>query len=89
MDWKVALTTFSAIFLAEMGDKTQLAVVTLVASSKRPPAVFLGAAMAFMLVTALGVLLGELVTRYVPEGILKRMAALLFIAIGIWTWIKG
>ena len=44
MDWKVLLSTFGVIFLAEMGDKTQLAAMTLAADTKRPVAVFVGAA---------------------------------------------
>lgn len=89
MDWKLAATTFAAIFLAEMGDKTQLLVITLTSSSRKPVSVFLGAAAALVLVTLLGALLGELVTRWVPEQILKRSAAVLFVAIGVWTWFKG
>ncbi len=89
MDWKLALTTFSAIFLAEMGDKTQLAVVTMTASSRKPLSVFLGGAVALMLVTALGVLLGGVIDRYVPERLLARSAAVLFVVIGVWTWFKA
>jgi putative Ca2+/H+ antiporter (TMEM165/GDT1 family) len=89
MDWKLVLTTFSAIFLAEMGDKTQLAVFTLTASSHRPWSVFLGGALALTLVTALGVLVGGFVTRFIPAWVLPKAAALIFIAIGLWTWFKG
>jgi len=46
MDWRVLLTTFGVIFLAEMGDKTQLAAMTMSAQSKRPWAVFIGASLA-------------------------------------------
>jgi putative Ca2+/H+ antiporter (TMEM165/GDT1 family) len=88
MDWKMAGTTFTAIFLAEMGDKTQLAILTLSASSGKPFSVFLGGAVALILVTAVGALLGGAVTRYVPEEILTKVAAVLFVAIGIWTWFK-
>jgi putative Ca2+/H+ antiporter (TMEM165/GDT1 family) len=88
MDWKLALTTFAAIFLAEMGDKTQLSIITLASSSRKPLTVFFGGAAALVLVTALGAALGELVTRYVPAGVLTKAAAILFVAIGIWTWFK-
>ncbi len=89
MDWKIALTTFGALFLAEMGDKTQLAVMTLTASSRKPWAVFLGGSLALVVVTGLGVLLGGVVTRWVPAGVLTKGAAVLFVAIGVWTWFKG
>lgn len=89
MNWKLVLTTFGAIFLAEMGDKTQLAVITLTASSRRPWAVFLGACAALTFVTALGAVLGGTLTRWVPERILSKAAAVLFVVIGLWTWFKG
>ncbi len=89
MDWRLAFTTFAAIFIAEMGDKTQLAVISLTASSRRPFSVFIGAAVALMLVTVLGVALGGVVTKWVPEQVLTRIAAVLFVVIGIWTWLKG
>ena len=89
MDWRLALTTFSAIFLAEMGDKTQLAIVTMTASSRKPLPVFLGGAAALVLVTALGVLLGGVIDRFVPQWLLAKAAAVLFVAIGLWTWFKA
>ncbi len=89
MNWKLVLTTFTAIFLAEMGDKTQLAVLTLTAESKKPLSVFLGGASAMVLVTVFGVLLGEAVAKIVPGPVLTKTAAILFVLIGIWTWFKG
>lgn len=83
MDLKIIGTTFMTLFLAEMGDKTQLAVLSLTAASKQPLAVFVGAAGALLLVTGLGVLVGEGLTRVVPEAILHKAAALLFIVIGV------
>ncbi len=89
MDWRMALTTFTAIFLAEMGDKTQIAVVTMTAESRKPLSVFIGGAAALALVTALGVLAGGIVDRYIPAWLLPKLAAVLFVAIGVWTWFKG
>jgi crotonobetainyl-CoA:carnitine CoA-transferase CaiB-like acyl-CoA transferase len=54
MDWRVFLATFGAIFLAEMGDKTQLAAMTMAAETKRPWTVFVGATLALACVSALG-----------------------------------
>lgn len=83
MNWKVALTTFGLIFLAEMGDKTQLAAISLAAKTKAPWAVFLGASLALVLVSLLGVLLGALLTRYVPIEVVKKISAISFLAIGV------
>ena len=83
MDLRVLLTTFGIIFLAEMGDKTQLAAMTMAADTKKPWAVFLGASVALAAVSALGVLVGSVVGDYVPLEWIKRVAALAFIAIGV------
>lgn len=83
MDLKIIGTTFMTLFLAEMGDKTQLAVLSLTVASKQPLAVFVGAAGALLLVTGLGVLVGEGLTHIAPETILHKAAALLFLVIGV------
>ena len=83
MDLRVLLTTFGIIFLAEMGDKTQLAAMTMAANTKKPWAVFIGASVALATVSALGVLVGSVVGDYVPLEWIKRVAALAFIAIGV------
>jgi putative Ca2+/H+ antiporter (TMEM165/GDT1 family) len=88
MDWKLLLTAFSTLFLAEFGDKTQLAVVTLAASTRKPWPVFFGAVAALAAVTGLGVLFGEGAARWVPEAWLRRGAATLFIGIGVWMWAR-
>jgi len=83
MDLRVLLTTFGVIFLAEMGDKTQLAAMTMAADSKKPWAVFLGASLALTAVSLLGVLVGSVVGDYVPLVWVKRVAAIAFIFIGV------
>ena len=83
MDLRVLLTTFGVIFLAEMGDKTQLAAMTIAADSKKPWAVFIGASLALVAVSALGVLVGSLIGDYVPIVWVKRVAATAFIVIGV------
>jgi putative Ca2+/H+ antiporter (TMEM165/GDT1 family) len=83
MDLRVLLTTFGVIFLAEMGDKTQLAAMTMAADSKKPWAVFIGASLALVAVSGLGVLVGSLVGDYLPIVWVKRVAAVAFIAIGV------
>ena len=83
MDWRVMLTTFGVIFLAEMGDKTQLAAMTMAAQSRRPWAVFIGASLALACVSAIGVAVGGLLGEYLPLVWIKRAAALAFIVIGV------
>jgi putative Ca2+/H+ antiporter (TMEM165/GDT1 family) len=82
MDFRVLLTTFGIIFLAEMGDKTQLAAMTMAAQTKKPWAVFIGASLALAVVSALGVVVGSAIGDYVPLIWVKRTAAVAFIAIG-------
>jgi putative Ca2+/H+ antiporter (TMEM165/GDT1 family) len=86
MDWKIFLTTFGTIFLAELGDKTQLAAILMTSKTKLPWSVFTGALLAFCIVTLIGVLLGEGLIAIIPENILKKVASLAFIAIGIWVF---
>ena len=83
MDWRVFLTTFGVIFLAEMGDKTQLAAMTMSAESKKPLSVFVAAALALTAVSAIGVIVGGVLGNYVPLIWLKRVAAVAFIVIGV------
>ena len=83
MDWRVFITTFGVIFLAEMGDKTQLAAMTMAAQSKRPWTVFIGSALALTVVSAIGVVVGSVVGNYIPLIWVKRAAAVAFIIIGI------
>ncbi|CAN5744522.1 TMEM165/GDT1 family protein [soil metagenome] len=83
MDWRVFLTTFGVIFLAEMGDKTQLAAMTMAAESKRPWTVFIASALALTAVSAIGVVLGSVVGNYIPLLWVKRVAAVAFIVIGM------
>lgn len=89
MDWRSFFTAFCVLFLAEMGDKTQLAVFTLVAQSRAPLAVFLGATAALAAVTLIGVLLGGVVTNLVPPRYLRLGAGFLFLAIGVYTVWEG
>jgi putative Ca2+/H+ antiporter (TMEM165/GDT1 family) len=83
MDWRVFLTTLGVIFLAEMGDKTQLAAMTMAAQSKKPWAVFIGASLALVFVSAIGVVVGGTLGHYLPIIWIKRAAAVAFIVIGV------
>lgn len=88
MDWKLFLTTFGLLFVAELGDKTQLTVITLAARNQSPVPVFLGAVLALALVTLLGVVFGSAITMVVPETLLHKGAALAFVVIGGLLWFE-
>ena len=83
MNWKIMLATFSTLFLAELGDKTQLAVITLTANTRQPVSVFVGAVAALAVVTGVGVLFGGAVLQFVPETVIRKVAAGAFIVIGV------
>ncbi|MCC7309398.1 MAG: TMEM165/GDT1 family protein [Acidobacteria bacterium] len=83
MDWKVFGTAFLTLFLAELGDKTQLAVITMSAKAESKLAVFAGASVALVLVTLLGVVIGGVLTQFIPVEWLQRVVAVAFIAIGV------
>ena len=86
MDIKLAVTVFGVVFLAELGDKTQLA--TLLFSAKSPNSlitVFLGASFALVSTSAIGVAAGGFVAQYVSPKLLSYVAGAGFVIIGIWT----
>lgn len=82
MDWRTFITTFGVIFLAEMGDKTQLAAMTMAAQTRRPWVVLIGASLALACVSAIGVFVGSVLSNYLPLEWIKRGAAIAFIVIG-------
>jgi putative Ca2+/H+ antiporter (TMEM165/GDT1 family) len=90
MDWKLLLTVFSTVFIAEIGDKTQLATL-LYASGPEvcKLTVFLGASLALILTSALGVLVGSLLSQAIDPKYLAWAAGVGFIAVGIWTILKA
>lgn len=88
MDWKVFGTTFIAIFVAEMGDKTQLAAMALSSEAKSVLPVLLGAIAALVLASVLGVFAGKLLGSYLRPEVLKYASGILFIAIGLWTLLR-
>jgi putative Ca2+/H+ antiporter (TMEM165/GDT1 family) len=84
VDVKVMLTTFGMIFLAELGDKTQLATFAFAAESKTRFAVFLGAAGALIMTSLLAVVFGSAVSRLIPANYIKAGAGALFVLLGLW-----
>ena len=77
------ISTFALIALAELGDKTQLTVIALSARYDRTK-VFSGVVLAFVLVTGLGVLVGEGLLKIIPEDKIKIIAGIMFVVFGIW-----
>ncbi len=78
MDWQLLGLSFITVFLAEIGDKSQLAAIALGGSMKSPRAVFLGSVAALLLASFLGVIAGEGVAQLFPDRILKTIAAVGF-----------
>ncbi|RMF25642.1 MAG: TMEM165/GDT1 family protein [Cyanobacteria bacterium J083] len=78
MDWQLFSLSFITVFLAEIGDKSQLAAIALGGSSKSPRGVFFGSVVALVLASFLGVLAGGTVAQFLPTRILKSIAALSF-----------
>lgn len=82
MDFKVVLSTFIAVFLAELGDKTQFLTFAASASAKSKLSVFIGSASALVLASAIGVLAGGVVGQVVSEKTLARIGGCIFLIIG-------
>jgi putative Ca2+/H+ antiporter (TMEM165/GDT1 family) len=83
MDWKLFASTFAAIFFAEIGDKTQLATLSLAAGGSSRWVVFAGSALALIATSAIAVVAGEALSRTIPPIWLKRGAGALFIVLGV------
>ncbi len=85
MDWKLIGTTFLAVFVAELGDKTQLAALSFSASGSSRWSVFFGASLALVASTAIAVAAGESLTRVISPRTLQRAAGVLFLLLGCWA----
>jgi putative Ca2+/H+ antiporter (TMEM165/GDT1 family) len=84
MDLKLLFTTFATIFLAELGDKTQLATLAFSAEGKSRLAVFIGSAGALVLTSLLGVIFGAAIAKVIPPNYIKIGAGVLFLILGFW-----
>ncbi len=83
MDWRAALTTFGLVFLAEIGDKTQLSIMAMSAQQRSPLAVWIGAALALALTSLLAVALGATLSRYVHPRTISITAGVVFLVFGM------
>ena len=90
MDIRLVVTVFTTVFLAELGDKTQLSTVLFASSPGQSKwAVFAGASLALVTSTALGVFAGEHIGARLNAQLLARIAGLVFIAVGVWTFLRA
>jgi len=78
MDWQILLLTFVTVFCSELGDKSQLATMSLSSNSYAPRYVFVGATLALLLTSLLGVILGHQLAQTLPTKPIKMLAALVF-----------
>jgi putative Ca2+/H+ antiporter (TMEM165/GDT1 family) len=90
VDIKVLLTVFAAVFVAELGDKTQLATMLFAADKEVSKlTVFLGASLALIVASGMGVLAGGVISQYLSERALNYIAGAGFIVIGLWTLLRA
>ena len=83
------LSTFLTVFIAELGDKTQLATLTISGTSNKPLAVFLGSSFALVFASLLGALTGGSISSFFPEVVLKSIASVSFFIIGIKLFVNS
>jgi Ca2+/H+ antiporter, TMEM165/GDT1 family len=88
-NWQVVGSTFAMIFLAELGDKTQLSAFAFASQARSPLSVFVGSSLALVLSSFVAVVLGGVVGRFVPEKVVKAIAGLLFLGFGVWTLVEA
>lgn len=90
MDPKLFAIVFGTVFVAELGDKTQLATLLYATKATNPKiTVFVASASALVLASAIAVLAGALISSHLNEKILSWIAGCGFIAIGLWTILRG
>jgi len=89
LDWKAAAATFFLVFLAELGDKTQLLVMSMSARSKSPQMVFYGAALALVASSLIAVLAGESILRVIPIRAIRVGTGVAFLGVGAMLLFRG
>jgi putative Ca2+/H+ antiporter (TMEM165/GDT1 family) len=85
----VAATSFAVVFLAEFGDLTQILIANLAARYRDPVSVFVGAAIAFILIAGVGVAAGRTLLRIVPLAAIRRISGLAMAGLGIWSLVNA
>ena len=87
--FSILITSFSTIFLAELGDKTQLATLMLSAQSGRPLIIFTGAALALITTSLLGVLIGQWIANNLPRQRFTLVSGIIMLSLGIYLVSQG
>tara|TARA_Y100001968_G_C19248129_1_gene662974 strand:- start:210 stop:557 length:348 start_codon:yes stop_codon:yes gene_type:complete len=85
----ILITSFSTIFLAELGDKTQIATLILSAQSGRPLVIFIGAALALISTSLLGVLIGQWISNNLPRQRFTLISGIIMISLGMYLVTQG
>ena len=88
MDWKMFFTTFITIFVAEFGDKTQLAAMSLSAGSSQTKEIILGVVLGLSVAGLLGIVAGKVLSQFITAEMMKWISGSLFIAIGLFTLLR-
>ena len=88
MDWKVFASTFTMIFIAEMGDKTQFAALAASAGSKSTLSVLLAVVLALSAAGVLGVIAGKYLGNFIDPQNLKSVSGPLFVGVGLWIMLS-
>lgn len=83
MDWKILFASFATIFLAELGDKTQLAALFYASKSQKPVPVLIGASLALIASTVIAVALGHFAGKAIPAPIISKIAGAVFVVMGV------
>ena len=89
MDWKIFTSTFFAILIAELGDKTQFAAMAASASSKSTWSVMLAVVLALSVAGAIGVIAGRALGEYLSPKLLQYISGSLFLAMGVWILFRN
>ncbi len=88
MDWRVFLATFTAVFVAELADKTQFVGITMAAKTGKPVSVWLGSVCAYVIVTVISVMLGAILSKFIKPDLMRYLGASSFIVIGLLIFLK-
>jgi putative Ca2+/H+ antiporter (TMEM165/GDT1 family) len=79
---KLIISTFMLVFVAELGDKTQITTMLLSAESNSKMAIFIGSSLALVCTSFMGVILGSVLNKYIPPTVIQKIAAVAFVVIG-------
>lgn len=83
MDWKALLASFVTIFLAELGDKTQLAALVYSSKFQKPVSVIIGASLALIASTVIAVIIGHYAGKALPQALIGKIAGVIFVFMGV------